>query len=86
MSEPFLIGRKIMLKDIFRINTKTKKLLFIMSLVALTGLIIAYFYYGSINNMEDPRILHIKKLHSSYNKFVLDNNMTEVLTLLGFNG
>jgi tetratricopeptide (TPR) repeat protein len=71
-----------MLKEIFSINTKAKKLMFIMFLVALTGLIIAYFYYGSINNMEDPRILHIKKLHSSYNKFVLENNMTEVLTLL----
>jgi len=71
-----------MLKEIFNISTKTKKLIFIMSLFALTGLIISYFYYGSINNMEDPRILHIKKLHSSYNKFVLDNNMPEVLNLL----
>jgi len=71
-----------MLKNIFKISTNSKKLILIMSFVVLAGLIIAYFYYGGINKMEDPRILHIKKLHSSYNKFVLDNNMPEVLILL----
>lgn len=54
----------------------------IITILTVSGLTISYFYYGNINKKEDPRVLSVKRLQSSYNKAVLDNNMPEALTLI----
>jgi len=64
------------------LSSNSKKLILIMFFVTLIGVIIAYKYYENINSLEDPRILHIKKMHLRYNALVSDNKTTEVLSML----
>ena len=53
-----------------------------MFIITLIGVTIAYKYYENINNLEDPRILHIKKMHLKYNLLISENKTTEVLSML----
>ena len=53
-----------------------------MLFITLIGVVIAYKYYGYINDLEDPRILHIKKMHLRYNHAVTENNSDKALSLL----
>ncbi len=64
------------------LSPSSKKLILIMLVITLIGVTIAYKYYDYINNLEDPRILHIKKMHLKYNLLVTDNKTTEVLSML----
>ncbi|MCK4978783.1 MAG: hypothetical protein KAS62_00225 [Candidatus Delongbacteria bacterium] len=64
------------------LSPSSKKLIVIMFFITLIGVTIAYKYYNYINNLEDPRILHIKKMHLKYNLLVTDNKTTEVLSML----
>ena len=64
------------------LSPSSKKLILIMLFITLIGVTIAYKYYDYINNLEDPRILHIKKMHLKYNLLITDNKTTEVLSML----
>ena len=64
------------------LSPSSKKLILIMFFITLIGVTIAYKYYDYINNLEDPRILHIKKMHLKYNLLITDNKTTEVLSML----
>jgi tetratricopeptide (TPR) repeat protein len=66
----------------FNISPKTKILILIITILTVSGLTISYFYYGNINEKEDPRVLRVKRLQSRYNKAVIDNNMPEALDLI----
>ncbi|MBN2790834.1 MAG: hypothetical protein JXR69_11635 [Candidatus Delongbacteria bacterium] len=62
----------------------TKKLTVIMLIITVIGVLIAYNYYSYINEIEDPRILHIKKIHLRYNQAVTENTIGEAIALLDF--
>ncbi|NOR44757.1 MAG: hypothetical protein GQ534_04155 [Candidatus Delongbacteria bacterium] len=64
------------------LSSNSKKLTLIMFFITLIGVTIAYKYYENINSLEDPRILHIKKMHLKYNLLITDNKTTEVLSML----
>jgi len=71
-----------MLKEIFNLRSSTKRLIFIMVIISVISLIIAYFYYDNLNKAGDPRIRHIDKLYQDYQKYVRENDFYNVLAVL----
>jgi len=65
-----------------KLSPSSKKLIVIMFFITLIGVVIAYKYYGYINDIEDPRILHIKKMHLRYNQAITENNSDKAISLL----
>lgn len=53
-----------------------------MVILAVTGFVIAWLYYGSINRSVDPRIKQAQIMYGRYNVFVSENDFDKVLNLL----
>jgi tetratricopeptide (TPR) repeat protein len=68
--------------NFFVFSPPVKKLIIIMSFVFTAGIVISYFYYGRINSAEDPRIVHIKEMHKTYDRIVRDNEIGNAVALL----
>jgi hypothetical protein len=71
-----------MKSNFFVFSPPVKKLIIIMSFVFTAGIVISYFYYGRINSAEDPRIVHIKEMHRTYDRMVRDNEIVNAVALL----
>lgn len=68
--------------NIFHINRGTKTVILIMTVLVLIGITIAYFYYGSINKAEDPRVVEAKYQYKAYNELVVKNDYQSVFATL----
>ena len=55
-------------KDIFIITRGTKVILVITFSVSVVAVLVAFFYYRDLNNLEDPRIRKAKELLSLFEK------------------
>ena len=64
------------------INKGTMTVILIMTVIVAVGISIAYFYYESINNAEDPRVIEAKYQYKAYNEFVKNNNFKSVFAIL----
>ncbi|NQV18027.1 MAG: hypothetical protein HQ534_05735 [Armatimonadetes bacterium] len=71
-----------MLKDIFKLNSRSKKLIAIMVIISIICILIAHFYYKNLNSTLDPRTAIIQELYKKYSKYVNDNDFVKVLTVL----
>ena len=71
-----------MLKDIFILNSRSKKLIAIMVIISVICILIAHFYYKNLNSTLDPRTNKIQQLYKKYIKYVNDNDFVKVLTVL----
>ncbi len=60
----------------------TKKVLAIVLTITASIFIGSYFYYGSINKAEDPRILPAKELFQTYDKELESHEYVQSLSLL----
>jgi len=60
----------------------TKKVLAIVLTITASIFIGSYFYYGSINKAEDPRILPAKELFHTYDKELESDDHVESLVIL----
>lgn len=63
-------------------NKKTGRLIFTMVIIVISGLLFAGFYYGNINNAEDPRILEAKKKYKQYDILASEKKYDEILEVL----
>ncbi len=70
------------LRDIFTVTSGTKKLLAIMTVLSITGFLIAYFYYDNINKSEDPRVIDARKMLVEYNKMIDNKEYKSALVLV----
>ena len=53
-----------------------------MIVIVIIGLVVAWNYYGSINNSEDPRIIEAKTIYLRYDLLANENKYDEILSLL----
>ncbi len=60
----------------------TRTLIFIMIVLAISGILIARAYYGNINQSIDPRVKHARELYSQYDKYAQVGDFYKVLALL----
>jgi len=58
----------MLLRDILKISKGTKVILAITFSVSLLAIVVAFFYYRSINNSEDPRIRKAREFLAEYDK------------------
>ncbi len=70
------------MSGIFKLNKKSKRLILIMFIISVIILISAYFYYESVNRLEDPRVIPITEMYKQYNQYVADNEFYNVITTL----
>ena len=71
-----------MLKDIFILNSRSKKLIAIMVIISVICILIAHFYYKNLNSTLDPRTNKIQELYKNYSKYVNNNDFVKVLAVL----
>ncbi len=69
-------------KTILSINKGTITVISIMTVIVLIGITVAYFYYGGINNAEDPRVIDAKDQYQAYNNFVVENDSESAFATL----
>lgn len=65
-----------------KISKSTWFLFFMLSLFAGLSFILAYYYYGSINKSEDPRIIATKYLFEDYEELIKENKRDLALVIL----
>jgi len=53
-----------------------------MVVIAIAGLIWAWYYYSSVNSSEDPRVIEAKTIYRRYDMLANDNKYDEILSLL----
>ena len=82
MPDFFLLGLNSMFRNIFNLKSSSKRLILIMVIISFISLIIAYFYYDSLNKADDPRVRHIDKFYKNYQKYVRENDFYNVLAVL----
>ena len=68
--------------SILQKNKGTKTVILIMTVLVLTGIVIAKIYYGNIDASEDPRVIKAKHLYKKYNLYVENNDCEGVFLLL----
>ena len=71
-----------MLSKIFKIEKNTITIIAVMVVIVIIGLVVAWNYYGSINNSEDPRVVKAKNIYKRYDLLASENSYTEILSLL----
>jgi len=71
-----------MLNKIFKIEKNTITVVAVMVAIVIIGLVVAWNYYGSINNSEDPRVVMAKNIYKRYDKLANENKYIEILSLL----
>ena len=70
------------LRDIFKISKGTRVILTITLTVTALAVAFAFFYYRSVNNSEDPRIIKARELLAEYDRISGDTRSLEVFPLL----
>ena len=68
--------------NIFQIYKGTKIVIITMTIIVFIGLVIAFLYYGNINQTEDPRVVDAKIKYKKYNDYIEQNNFDGVLSIL----
>lgn len=63
-------------------NKKTRALIFIMCALVLSGITISYFYYKSVNESVDPRIVKARTLYENYNLYAQSNDFDAIFLLM----
>jgi len=63
-------------------NKTTRALIIIVSALALLGISISHFYYKSINDSIDPRIVEARTLYEKYNVYAINNDFNSIFTLM----
>jgi len=63
-------------------NKKSRALIFIMCALVLSGIVISHFYYKSINESADPRIVKARLLYEKYNLFAQNNDFDAIFSLM----
>jgi hypothetical protein len=64
------------------VNKGTLVVIFIMTVLAAAGIIVARSYYGDINRSVDPRVRPARILYGYYNKYTSENQHDKVFALL----
>ncbi len=70
------------LKQIFTLQSGTKKVLYTVILITLGIVFFAYNHYQKINRSFDPRIVEAKKAFGNYNKLMASGNHDEAVKIL----
>ncbi len=63
-------------------NKKNRVLILIMSALVFSGITISYFYYKSINESTDPRIVNARTLYEKYNRYAQNNEFDSIFSLM----
>lgn len=63
-------------------SNKTRALIVIMCALVLSGIIISHFYYKSVNESIDPRIVEARELYEKYNLYAAQNDLGAVFSLM----
>jgi len=69
-------------KDVFAIQTGTKKVLLVTILVTLGIILYSMYYYREINRSVDPRIVDAKKAFGEYGKLMKANRYDAAIVIL----
>lgn len=64
------------------VNSSTRALVLIMSVLVVTGILIARSYYGNINRSIDPRITEARNLYARYDSYAQEGNYYKLFALL----
>jgi tetratricopeptide (TPR) repeat protein len=64
------------------VNRGTLIVIFIMTVLAVAGIIFARSYYGNINRSVDPRVKPAKVLYGQYNLYASENHHDKIFALL----
>ena len=70
------------LKNVFAIQSGTKKVLLVTILVTLGIVLYSMYYYRNINRSVDPRIVDAKKAFGEYGELMKENRYDEALKIL----
>ncbi len=70
------------LKDVFSVNTGTKRVLFVVILFTLGIILFSVNHYRGINRSIDPRVVEAIKAFGTYGKLMAANNQEEALKVL----
>lgn len=63
-------------------SNRTRALIVIMCALVLSGIVISHFYYKSVNESVDPRIVEARKLYEKYNIYTQNNDLIAVFYLM----
>ena len=77
-----LKGEVRVMKGIFTLTAKSKRLILIMFGISVIIVISAFFYYSGINQLKDPRVLPVIEMYKQYNNYVNENDFDNVLSVL----
>lgn len=64
------------------VNKNTRALVIIMCALVLSGIIISYFYYKSVNESVDPRIVEARTLYEKYNLYAQNSDFDDIFSLM----
>ena len=63
-------------------NKKNRVLILSMGALVFSGITISYFYYKSINESTDPRIVNARTLYEKYNRYAQNNEFDSIFSLM----
>jgi tetratricopeptide (TPR) repeat protein len=63
-------------------NKKTRVVIIVMTALVVLSLIFSKFYYQSINDSVDPRIVSARNMYENYNKLTQDHQYEDVIVLM----
>jgi hypothetical protein len=64
------------------VSNRTRALIAIMCALVLSAIVISHFYYKSVNDSVDPRIVEARKLYEKYNLYTQRNELKAVFWLM----
>ena len=63
-------------------NKTSRALIIIMCALAFCGIVTSYYYYKSINESIDPRIVKARTLYEKYNAYAQNNAFDSIFWLM----
>lgn len=63
-------------------NKKNRVLILSMGALVFFGISISYFYYKSVNESTDPRIVDARTLYEKYNRYAQNNEFDSIFSLM----
>ncbi len=67
---------------VLNIDKRTVIVISVMAIIVVFGLLLAWIYYGNINEAEDPRVIEAKTIYSRYDALAEAKKYEEILLLL----
>ncbi|MBN1925889.1 MAG: hypothetical protein JW798_08640 [Prolixibacteraceae bacterium] len=67
---------------VFLKDKRIRTLILVMSVLVAIALLITKYYYKSLNDSVDPRVLTARELYSGYNQLAVSNDFEEIFILL----